>query len=66
MTTEVEPGRTAYEARFAGEKLGKRGVAPAWADLPEDARAVWRRVEAACATIKPAPPVAPQSREGKS
>ncbi|MBY0319122.1 MAG: hypothetical protein K2X72_10395 [Reyranella sp.] len=40
-----EPGRTAYEARFAGETIGKRGVAPAWADLPEDARAIWRRVE---------------------
>lgn len=43
----AEPGRTAYEARFAGFTLGPRGVSPAWADLPEQARAVWRRVERA-------------------
>lgn len=47
MVTAHEPGRTAYEARFAGEKQGPRGTVDPWEMLPEEARAVWRRVETA-------------------
>ncbi|MDR7040274.1 hypothetical protein J2X36_005056 [Methylobacterium sp. BE186] len=35
MAEHPEPGRTAYEARFAGQKLGPRGVASARADLED-------------------------------
>lgn len=46
--TAIEPGRTAYEARYAHTTLGPRGLGgPAWDDLPMDARAVWARVELA-------------------
>ncbi|MBB3905067.1 hypothetical protein [Methylobacterium brachythecii] len=48
MTTAHEPGRTAYEARFSGEKQGPRGTVDPWEMLPEQARVVWRRVEEAC------------------
>ncbi|MEA1834629.1 hypothetical protein U8607_21280 [Methylobacterium durans] len=47
MAERHEPGRTAYEARFAGFPLGPRGIAPAWADLGPEARAIWARVEGA-------------------
>lgn len=44
----IDPGRTAYEARYAHTTLGPRGLGgPAWDDLPADARAVWARVEEA-------------------
>ncbi len=36
--------QVAYEARFRGMTLGLRGVAPAWADLGPEGRAVWQRV----------------------
>lgn len=48
MTTSAhEPGRTAYEARFAGYTLGPRGVAEAWEDLLPVHQAIWARVEEA-------------------
>lgn len=40
----AEYGQTAYEARIADRKAAD---VPPWADLPEDARGVWRRVERA-------------------
>ncbi|GEP06866.1 hypothetical protein [Methylobacterium oxalidis] len=46
-SSRPEPGRTAYEARFAGFPLGPRGISPAWADLGPEARAIWAGVEAA-------------------
>ncbi|GEP11260.1 hypothetical protein [Methylobacterium gnaphalii] len=33
-----EPGRTAYEARFAGEKQGPRGTVGPWEMLPLSAQ----------------------------
>lgn len=42
-----EPGRTAYEARFAGFTLGPRGVAEKWEDLLPVHQAIWARVEEA-------------------
>ncbi|WP_336488395.1 hypothetical protein [Methylobacterium nigriterrae] len=47
MAEAHEPGRTAYEARFAGMTLGPRGAAPTWADLGPEAREIWAGVEAA-------------------
>ncbi|MER2263550.1 hypothetical protein [Methylobacterium oxalidis] len=47
MAEHREPGRTAYEARFAGFPLGTRGVSPAWEDLGPEAQAIWASVEAA-------------------
>ncbi|MDO9443067.1 MAG: hypothetical protein Q7T73_19480 [Beijerinckiaceae bacterium] len=45
--TADEPGRTAYEARFAGHTLGPRGAAEAWEDLLPVHQAIWARVEEA-------------------
>ncbi|WP_132254276.1 hypothetical protein [Methylobacterium segetis] len=47
MAERNEPGRTTYEMRFAGQKLGPRGVASAWANLEPEAQAIWARIEAA-------------------
>ncbi|BAQ44343.1 hypothetical protein [Methylobacterium aquaticum] len=40
----ADRGQLAYEARWEGHKLGERGAAPAWDDLGEEGRAVWRRI----------------------
>ncbi|GEP07622.1 hypothetical protein [Methylobacterium oxalidis] len=47
MTTLKEHGRTAYEARYAGQTLGPDGPAPSWMDLGPDERRIWAQVEAA-------------------
>jgi hypothetical protein len=47
MTALPEPGRTAYEARLTGQKLGPGGPAPAWMDLGPEERTIWARIEAA-------------------
>ncbi|GEP09885.1 hypothetical protein MMMDOFMJ_1261 [Methylobacterium gnaphalii] len=41
----MEPGRTAYEARFAGEKQGPRGTVDEWEMLCPSAKAIWQRME---------------------
>jgi hypothetical protein len=47
VTTSKEHGRTAYEARFAGQPLGPDGPAPSWMKLGPDERTIWAQVEAA-------------------
>lgn len=55
-TAAHEPGRTAYEARFAGFTLGPRGVAEKWEDLLPVHQAIWARVEEAVfASARPSP-----------
>ena len=47
MTASSQHGRTAYEARFAGQTLGPDGSAPSWMDLGPDERTIWAQIEAA-------------------
>jgi len=46
--TATDPGRTAYEARFAH---ARPGCFVPWADLTPKAKAIWARVEAACSEM---------------